>query len=230
MVRPHGKEATKPPPISRADLRLAALLVVVLIPQILHFAAYNQAFNIFPVWASEHLSHDLFGFTMPVTWFSALDGILTIVGVAVAMRIWAWEAKRGRSMGDMPRIAVGAVLGAIGFAILAVAALAPGKAPLIAGIGFFLFADPAITWVDTIILALITRSAPVAICATLVGIYNLSNAAGYFLTGQLGRLYAHLSPAAFWSVHIGMDVACLIFLAAAGPPLARALTRSRAGC
>ena len=222
-IRGQGKGTAKPPPMTARDLRVSLVLVLVLVPNILHFAAYNQAFNIFPIWASDHLDHTILGFTMPVTWFSALDGLLTVVGVMIAMRIWAWDARRPRPMGDFTRMAIGCSLGVLGFAILALVALAPGKAPLIAGIGFFVFADPAITWVDTIVLALISRSAPVAVCATLVGVYNLSNAVGYFLTGQLGRLYGHMTPAAFWSVHIGLDAAALLFLALAGPPIARML-------
>ena len=48
-------------------------------------------------------------------------------------------------------------------------------------------------------------------------------ALGYYATGQLGRLYANVSPADFWAVHAGLSVACLAFLALAGPPIARAL-------
>jgi POT family proton-dependent oligopeptide transporter len=169
----------------------------------------------------------IFGLEMPVTWFSTLDGILTIVGAMAAIRLWDWRTRRGRPMGDLSKMAVGAALGVIGFGTLALAAAGSAKAPLWAGVGFFLFVDLAIPWVDTVTMALVSRAAPAAINGTMMGVYGLSIAAGYFLTGQLGRAYAHLSPAAFWGVHAGLDVACLAFLALAGPPIARALATPR---
>lgn len=222
--------AAKAPPLHPHDFRIALVLVAALIPEILYFGAYNQAFNIFPVWAADHVQRTLFGLEMPVTWFSTLDGILTIVGAVLAIRVWGWLAQRGRPLGDMRRMAVGAVMGMSGFGLLAAAAATsgPGKAPLWAGVGFFLFVDLAIPWVDTVTMALVSRAAPTSINATMMGVYGLAVALGYYATGQLGRLYAHVSPAAFWAIHAGLSVACLAFLALAGPPIARALAAPRA--
>ena len=46
-----------------------------------------------------------------------------------------------------------------------------------------------------------------------------------FITGQLGRLYVHLTPAAFWATHIAICATALLFLALAGPAIARGLAR-----
>ena len=214
----------KPPPLHRRDIAIALVLVAALVPEVLYFGAYNQAFDIFPVWAADHVQRHMFGLEMPVTWFSTLDGILTIVGAMAAIRLWDWRTRRGRPLGDMSKMAVGAALGVIGFGVLALAAGAnPDKAPLWAGVAFFLFVDIAIPWVDTVTMALMSRAAPVAINGTMMGVYGLSIAAGYFVTGQLGRAYVHLSPAAFWGLHAGLDAACLAFLALAGPSIARVL-------
>ena len=221
--------AAKPPPLHRRDLTVALVLVAALVPEVLYFGAYNQAFDIFPVWAADHVQRHLFGLEMPVTWFSTLDGLLTIAGAMGAIRLWDWQTRRGQPMGDMSRMAVGSALGAIGFGILALAAAAAGsgKAPLWTGVAFFLFVDLAIPWIDTVTMALVSRAAPVSINATMMGVYGLSIAAGYFATGQLGRLYAHLSPAAFWGVHAGLGLASLVFVALAGPYIARALATPR---
>jgi len=221
--------AAKPPPLHPRDLRIALVLVAALVPEVLYFGAYNQAFNVFPVWAADHVQRHLFGLEIPVTWFSTLDGILTIVGAFGAIRLWDWQTRRGRPMGDMSKMAVGATLGVIGFGVLALAAAAAGQgqAPLWTGVAFFLFVDLAIPWVDTVTMALMSRAAPVAINGTMMGVYGLSIAAGYFATGQIGRLYAHTSPTAFWSLHAGLDAACLVFLALAGPFIARALAAPR---
>ncbi len=221
--------AAKPPPLHPRDVRIALVLLAALIPEILYFGAYNQAFNVFPVWAADHIQRHIFGLEMPVTWFSTLDGVFTIVGAVLAIRAWGWLAQRGRPMGDMSRMAVGAVMGVIGFGLLAAAAAiaGAGKAPLWAGVGFFLFVDLAIPWIDTVTMALVSRAAPASINATMMGVFGLSVALGYFATGQLGLLYVHVSPAAFWAVHAGLSVVCLVFLAVAGPPIARTLAAPR---
>jgi POT family proton-dependent oligopeptide transporter len=216
--------AAKAPPLHPHDFRIALVPVAALVPEVLYFGAYNQAFNIFPVWAADHVQRSLFGLEMPVTWFSTLDGILTIIGAVLAIRVWGWLAQRGRPMGDMARMAVGAVMGVLGFGLLAAAARSgAGKAPLWAGVGFFLFVDLAIPWVDTVTMALVSRAAPASINATMMGVFGLSVALGYYVTGQLGRLFVHFSSAAFWAIHAGLCVACLAFLALAGPHIARAL-------
>ena len=57
------------------QLRIALILMAAMIPGVLFFGAYQQSFNIFPVWASEHVNRQVFGFEVPVTWFSTLDGL-----------------------------------------------------------------------------------------------------------------------------------------------------------
>ena len=61
--------------------------------------------------------------------------------------------------------------------------------------------------------------------STMVGVYTLSMAGSYYITGQLGRLYAHLSPAVFWGTHVAVMAAALVFLAVAGAFIARGLAR-----
>jgi POT family proton-dependent oligopeptide transporter len=222
---PAAKAAAGAPAAARpgGQLRIALILMAAMIPGILYFGAYQQSFNIFPVWASAHVNRHVFGFEVPVTWFSTLDGLLTIAGAMLTIRLWDRQIARGRPMGDMRRLAVGAAMGVAGFGFLAAAALAGGQAPIALAVGYFALVDPAITWVDTVTLALVSRTAPAAINSTMVGVYGLSMAAAYFITGQLGRLYAHLTPAAFWATHIAVEAAALLFLALAGPFIARAL-------
>lgn len=203
-------------------MRIALILVAALVPEVLYFGAYQQSFNVFPVWAADHVQRSVFGFEFPVTWFSTLDGLLTIAGAMVTIRLWDAQIKRGRPMGDMTRLAIGCGLGVIGFGILAVASLG-AQAPALAAVAYFAFVDPAITWVDTVTLALVSRTAPASINSTMVAVYGLSMAASYYMTGQLGRLYAHLTPSGFWSVHVGVMAAGVVFLVVAGPFIARAL-------
>jgi len=220
---PAAKAEKAEPGASKGNLRIALILIAALVPEVLYFGAYQQSFNMFPVWASDHVQRHLLGFEFPVTWFSTLDGLLTIAGAMITIRLWDWQIKRGRPMGDMVRLAIGCGIGVIGFAILAVASLS-AQAPALAAVAYFAFVDPAITWVDTVTLALVSRTAPASINSTMVAVYGLSMALSYYITGQLGRLYAHLTPPAFWSIHVGVMAAGVVFLVVAGPFIARGLS------
>lgn len=204
---------------------IALALVAAMIPGVLYFGAYQQSFNMFPVWAADHVQRTLFGFEFPVSWFSTVDGVFTILGAMFTIRLWAWQASRGRPMGDMPRLAVGCLLGIAGFAFLTAAGLTGGKAPVLLAVGYFAFVDPAITWVDTVTLALVSRTAPAAINSTMVALYGMSMALSYAMTGRLGQLYAGLSAPAFWGVHVAVMATGLLFVALAGPLIARFLAR-----
>jgi POT family proton-dependent oligopeptide transporter len=206
--------------------RLVILALVLLLgAELLNVGTYNQAFNIFPVWAQQHVNLDIGGFHTPVTWFSTLDGVLTIVGTALAVRLWGWQARRGRELGDITRVAIGCSLTACGFLVLglATAAAGAGKTPILAGVGFFLFADFALPWVDVVIMSLVSRAAPPSLNTTMLGVYYLSFAGGNFIVGWLGSLFERMTPAAFWLTHAAIVGSGVIYVLLLGPWLRRTL-------
>ena len=217
----------RPTPLTRTDGRIIAALAVILIASILNAGTYNQTFNIFPVWAKTHVDHTILGFDFPVTWFSALDGVLTIVGIAMALRLWAWQAKRGKEPKDTTRVAIGCLLTAAAFSVLTLGSMSAGdgKVALIAPLVYLLLADAALPWIDTVIQALISRVAPPSLTTTMLGIYFLTYTVGNFLVGSLGRLYEGMSPATFWGTHAAIILAPAVLLLVTGGWLSRLLTR-----
>jgi POT family proton-dependent oligopeptide transporter len=65
-----------------------------------------------------------------------------------------------------------------------------------------------------IALSLISRAAPAAVSAMMVGAYYLAIFIGGLVSGWIGRFYEPLGPSAFWLLHAGIGVsgAVLIFL------------------
>lgn len=213
---------------------VVAALLLVLVGSMLNIGAYNQAFNIFPVWAREHVDRQIGGFEVPVTWFSTLDGILTIVATALAVKIWAWQSRGGREPRETSRLMVGCALTACAFMVLTLSAAAFGdaKVHILLPILFFMLADAALPWVDTVIMALFTRVGPAGLATSLLGVYYLSFTGGNLLVGRLGQAYEHMAPSAFWGLHAAMAGAGLIWLAVLGGWMNRvydASMRARAG-
>jgi POT family proton-dependent oligopeptide transporter len=229
---PHEERAAPASRLQGSDLKVIAALVALLVAELLDVGTYNQAFNIFPVWAKQSIRLDVGGFDVPVTWFSTLDGALTIAGIAVAVRIWALQAKRRREIGEVTKVAIGCGLTAIGFSILSGSALAAGagKVPIVAGVGFFLFADFALAWVDVVVMSLFSRAAPPALSTTMMGVFYLAMAGGNFIVGGLGTLFEKTTPAAFWAIHAAIVGSGIVYLAVLGPWLRATLApRAAAG-
>ncbi|HEY1615680.1 MAG TPA: MFS transporter [Rhizomicrobium sp.] len=216
------------PRLRRADRRVVVILLLMMALDGVFLGVYDQAFNVFPVWADAHVERHVLGFLVPVTWFTTLDGSLTIVGTAFAVRIWAWRTSRGGNATDLRRVAIGFALAMLGFLVLALGAslAGPGKAPLAPEILFFLCVDFSIPWIDTVILTMVSRDAPRSIATTVLGAYYLALAGGNFLTGWLGALADHMPITAFWAMHAAIFAAVLLFLIVCGKALSRALSAS----
>jgi POT family proton-dependent oligopeptide transporter len=209
------------------DGRIIGVIVVLVVLDAIWTGIYNQAFNVFPVWAEDHVERHIFGLLIPVTWFSTLDGLMTITGTVVAVRLWSWRTKPGSNANDIRRVSVGFALATAAFLVLTAGSLigGVGKAPLILEVLFFILVDFAIPWIDTIIVTMISRDSPVAVTSTMLGIYYLGAAAGNYLTGALGGLSDHISIQTFWLMHAGIAAGVLIFLLLAGGALNRLLQR-----
>lgn len=217
---------TAAPRLQPGDGRIILGLLLLLVPYILVFSAYNQAWNIFTIWADAHVDLNILGFRAPVTWFATLDGVLTILAVFTAVRVWAWQAKRGREPGDIGKINFGLFLGATGFGILTLGTWLAGAHPvaLIFPVAFFVFQDLMIPFVDTVTMSAFSRSAPAAVNTTMMGVFYLASAICQFVLGWLGRFYEVMTPAQFWLLHTAVAGAALVILMLFGRPLARILT------
>ncbi len=220
----------RPPLLARAELWVVAALGALMLLDGLNVGIYNQAWNVLPVWTAAHVELHILGWPVPVTWFSTLDGVLTIVGIAFAVRVWALQDRHGPGRREVGRVATGFVLAALGYVVLALGAWLgrKGLAPMWPVVGFFILADFATPWVDTVVLTAISRDAPASVNTTMIGIYYLAIGAGNFVTGWLGGFADHMSMPAFWLMHAAILGGGLAMLVLFGWALRRGLNSSPA--
>ncbi|MBS0331676.1 MAG: MFS transporter, partial [Proteobacteria bacterium] len=225
-----GHAGAARPKMHPRDLRIVVALLLLIAVDGLWQGVYNQAFNVFPVWADTHVERHIGSFLVPVTWFNTLDGVLTILGTAAAVRVWAWQAKRARDVTNIHRICFGLALACCAYLVLAAGAalFGAGKVPLAPEIGFFLLIDFSIPWIDTVVMTTISRDAPAAITSTMLGVYYLSIAFGNFTNGWLGGFSDRMSFPAFWAMHAGIYAVLLVAMLAGGGLLARMLAVQKA--
>lgn len=199
IVRKDGHAA--PAKLHAGERRVIAVLFLLLAFDTLYVGTYNQSFDILPVWADAHVDRTMFGVTLPATLFSSLDGVFTILGTVLSMRLWSWQAKRGRESSDVAKFGIGLLMAGAAFLVLAIGATIQPKTPILFPIIYFALIDTAITWVDLLLLSIIARVSPPAIASTMLSLYLLSTMFSNFLVGWLGTFYDGMSGAAFWGMH-----------------------------
>ncbi len=198
-------------PLSREDWRKVWAILVLLVPYTLYGAAAFAAYGIMFIWADTQVDRVVMGWQVPVTWIGIVDGVLTIVGVIVANRIWIALQKRGREPGDFTKMAIGYAGVSASFLFAgAIATLA--VVPVLLWIAFFLILDLSYGWVEPPIQSLISRDSPPQITATMMAIMKSAGMFSYFLIGWMGRFYEPLGPPLFWALTASLSLVALVML------------------
>ena len=212
-------------PLSRANRRTVLALLAVMGITLFQSIAYLQIFNVAPVWTQQHVALKVLEFSIPVPWYQSIHALSSIVGVVPLLWLWRRQAAHGREPHDLGKIGVGAWLTALSNLILAGAILA-SPARLVSPVWPLLYCivlGVAFLYYWPTLLALVSRSAPARINATLMGIVYMSIALANTLIGWIGSLYERMSPAAFWSLHAAIAATGGVLVLLCGARLTRAL-------
>ncbi len=103
--------------------------------------------------------------------------------------------------------------------LLAVAGFAAdpsGRSPLLWAVAFHLTSNLGWLYFTPTMVAIVTRSAPAQISATLVGVNMLATFFGSLISGRIGGLYESLAPFQFWSLHAAIVAAGGVIFAVIG--------------
>jgi POT family proton-dependent oligopeptide transporter len=211
--------------ISGRDLRAIAALGVVLLVAILFWTAQSQVWDTYPLWIRDRVDRHLFGLTVPVTWFQAIDSLAVLALAPLVMRFWRLQGRRGLEPDDLGKIAIGCGVFALacGWLALGEAISGGGRAPVGWAIAFHFISATGYLYFAPIALALFTRAGPASISAMMVAVYYLSLFFGSILSGWLGRFYQVLPNTEFWLLHAAIAAAGALITLMLGRPLARAL-------
>ncbi len=213
--------------LTREDWRIVLALVAVMGITVFQSIAYYQLANVLPVWIQQHVALEAGGFSIPIPWYQSIDPLFSIVGVPLLFWIWKLQTRRDREPDDLAKIGTGAWLCMASNLVLVFAILgAAGRAvhpvwPFLycAGQGIaFLYYWPTL-------LALVSRTAPAAVNATMMGFAFMSLFVSNNLIGWIGGFYERMTPVAFWGLHAAIAAAGGLLVLLFGPMLGRAQSR-----
>ena len=207
--RPSITQAADRPRMQPGDLRKVIVILILLAITALFWTVQTQVWNTYPIWLRDQVDRALpFGLTVPVTWFQSLDSLTVLLFAPLVMWLWRSQAQRGAEPGDLGKIALGCGFFAVACLLLSAGQWLSGEnaVPVYWPIAFHFICAAAYLYVAPIALALVSRAAPAAVNAMMVGSYYLGLFVGGIASGWLARFYEPLGPAAFWLMHVFIAV------------------------
>ncbi|WP_179506089.1 MULTISPECIES: peptide MFS transporter [unclassified Sphingomonas] len=183
----------------------------------------GQSYNVFPLWIDHAADRRIGGMDMPVAWYLASDGLITVLATPVVLALWARQTRAGRLPDAAARIGIGCAMLAAADALLAGLAhtfpQAHALGPL-TGFAYFLLASSAYLFVMPVLLAAVARAAPPHLTATLIGGVYAGLFAANLTAGWLARFYESWGASAFWAGNGAIAAAGALAALALRRPLA----------
>jgi POT family proton-dependent oligopeptide transporter len=219
-------ERAELPPMTAAERKRVALLILVAAMTLFPNVAYPMIWSIGILWVDQHVSLWTPLGDVPASWFNSVDPFASVVAVPPLVALWAWQAKRGREPSDVVKIGIGSLLTGLSAFILVAGALLPatdGKTAVWWPLAGFFGMGVAFLYYWPVLLALISQAAPKQVTATMMGGVYLSFFLGSVLMGWVGSFYDGMSPAAFWTLDGMIGVIGGVLVLAIARPVSRAL-------
>jgi len=204
--RPRGREAAREAGQAGDGRRVAALLGLVLLSAFYN-VPFGEGYNVFPLWVNAAADRHIAGFEMPVAWYLASDGLVTVLATPLVLVLWKRQAAAGREPSVMSKFAIGCAMMAAADLLLAFYAQGwrePHTLGVLWGFGYFLLSSSAYLFVMPVLLAAVSRAAPPRLAATLMGIAYAGLFVANLTAGWLARFYEPLGPTGFWALHAGI--------------------------
>jgi proton-dependent oligopeptide transporter, POT family len=194
-------------------------------------AAYEQIGNTIALWMRDDVNRVIGGREIGAAMFFSLNPLLVMVLTPLLLAWWRRQAERGRELSVIQKMAVGALLVAASYLLVAAAeALAGGGRVHWAWLLSYFF---VFTLGELFILpnglGIFARLAPPKLGASTVAAWYLAIFSGSLAAGQVGRLWSRVGHVPFFVILAGIATlsAGLLYLLEA--PTRRILARTAEG-
>ena len=176
--------------------------------------AYEQVGNTLPLLIDTGVDRVVAGFTLPMTWFQSLNPLLVISMTPLLLLHWRRRADAGRDTSPARRMAIGAVIVAGAYIMLAALSAWAGDARIAWGwlVVFFVVLTLGELYILPTGLGLFAKLAPPRLGATTVASWFLAVFTGSLLAGLVGTLWSKTSHAGFFLLLAGLAVVAAILL------------------
>ncbi len=209
-----SKPAAADGPGDHRNLRLLLLLLGVGIAATVFRGAYEQVGNTIPLWTDVGVDRAFGGFVLPMTWFQALNPLLVISMTPLLLLYWRRRADAGRETPPARKMAVGALIVAAAYLMLAFVSgsVGAGRASWLWLVLFFVILTLGELYILPTGLGLFARLAPPRLGATTVAAWFLAIFSGSLLAGVVGTLWSRASHSGFFVLLAGLAIVAALLL------------------
>ncbi|NCT70291.1 MAG: peptide MFS transporter [Xanthomonadaceae bacterium] len=176
--------------------------------------AYEQVGNTLPLLIDTGVDRVVAGFTLPMTWFQSLNPLLVISMTPLLLLHWRRRADAGHDTSPALKMAIGALIVAAAYVLLAALSAWAGDARI--GWGWLVLFFVVLTLGELYILptglGLFAKLAPPRLGATTVASWFLAVFSGSLLAGLVGTLWSKASHTGFFLLLAGLAIVAAILL------------------
>ncbi|HEY4943502.1 MAG TPA: peptide MFS transporter [Rhizomicrobium sp.] len=202
--------------LTSKDWKAVVALILLCIPTTFFWAIYEQQGNTINLFAANltdrRLIPGVINWEIPATWFQSFNPFMIFAFTPLIVMLWSWQAKRGKEQSTVTKMAMGDMLLALSYVIMAVAVYInpPGAQVSWLWLGaFFVVITLGELYLSPLGLALVARVAPPQILSMMMGLWFITSFTGNFLEGYIGTYFTTMSKPNFFLM-------CAAIAAAAG--------------
>ena len=216
-------------PLDRAEWQAVLALIALFLPVTLFWATYEQQGNTIALWADDHTNRSInlliwYG-EIPTTWFQAFNPFMIFAFTPLVIGLWAWQARRGSEPSTVTKMAIGCLLCALSYVIMAGAAweAAGDEASWLWLFAYFVVITTGELYLSPIGLSLVSKIAPVRMVSMLMGLWLATSFIGNFLAGYLGGFWSSMEKVNFFLMIAAVAATAAAIIWALHWPLRRVL-------
>lgn len=176
--------------------------------------AYEQIGNTISLWTDSGVDRAVAGFVIPMTWFQSLNPLLVITMTPILLLRWRRQADAGRDTPPARKMAIGALIVAAGYLVLAAVSAGVGdkRANWLWLLLFFVTLTFGELYILPTGLGLFARLAPSNMGATTVAAWFLTIFSGSLFAGIVGTLWSRAGHPAFFMLLAGLGAVAAVLL------------------
>ena len=214
-------------PLTAADWRAIAALLILFLPNTLFWATYEQQGNTIALWANDYTDRtvDLLVWRgeIPVTWFQAFNPFMIFAFTPLIVALWERQARAGREPSSATKMAIGCFGVTLANLVMAYAAAVsgPAKASWLWLSGYFIIVTIGELYLSPVGLSLVSKVAPARLLSLMMGVWLATSFVGNFIAGWLGSFWSGMDKSAFFIMIAGVAGIAGLAIALLNRPLRR---------
>lgn len=208
--RPVARKREKAPPLTAAERKRVAVLLLVVALTIPAEIAYPMVWSIGILWVDHYVNLSTSVGEVPSSWFASMDSLGSVLAAPFLVAFWAWQSKRGIEPTSVTKVGIGTAIIAIGAGLFAfgnMGTTAPDSVAAGWAIAGWLIMGLAWMYYWPTTLAIVSRAAPQGMASTLMGVAFLSPFVAHVMAGWVGSYFDQMHPSTFWAMDAAIAVA-----------------------